>query len=43
MPANQRTHPTALSRAHIDGSTRFVVGYVAGALSRSRPAGEANR
>jgi len=39
--ANHGLHPTALSRAQIDGSTCFVVGFVAEAHCRSRAAGDA--
>jgi len=41
MQSNTRVDPTGLSPAHIGGRTRFVVGFVAEALSRSRPAGDA--
>lgn len=34
-------NPTALSGVHIGGHTRFVVNFVAEALSRSRAAGYA--
>ena len=41
--AQHRLHPTRLSPLEIGGYTRFVVGLVAGAHSRTRRAGEANR
>jgi len=41
--ANHGLHPTRLSPLEIGGHTRFVVGLVVEAYSRSRRAGEANR
>jgi hypothetical protein len=41
--ANHGLHPTRLSPLEIGGYTRFVVGLVAEAHSRTRRAGEANR